>query len=206
MNENEIVQRARQGDKAAFEWLVNTYQDRVYSLTLRMCGNEDDAFDLSQDAFIKAWKGLESFRFDSAFSTWLFRLATNVCLDFLRSKKRRPVISLTVADDEDEETQFDIPDTRPNPEEAAILSEDRAALKEALGALDPDSRNIIILRVINDLSYEQIADILGIQVGTVKSRLSRARQKLKDKLSEIRNKKKKKTSTKTENPGKEGRK
>lgn len=183
MDELQIIRKAQQGDSAAFEWIVNTYQTKVYNLALRMSGNEDDAFDLSQDAFIKAWKGLESFRFDSAFSTWLFRLTSNVCLDFLRSRKRRPTVSLTVADDEDEETQYDIPDSAPSPEEAAIRSEDRAALAAAMNALDDASRQIITLRVIEDLSYEQIADILNINIGTVKSRLSRAREKLKNKLA-----------------------
>lgn len=198
MDEREIIEKVRQGDTQAFEVLVERYQTKVYNLALRMCGNEDDAFDLAQDAFIRAWKSLGSFQFESAFSTWLFRLTSNLCLDYLRAKKRRAAVSLTMTGEEDEQAQLDVPDPAMTPEEAVLASEDKAILMEAINSLSADYRQIITLRAINDLSYAEIARILQIQEGTVKSRLSRARAELKNKLLQIGNKKKKKPSTLTE--------
>lgn len=187
MEDKELIERARAGDNSAYEALVTKYQQRVYNLALRMSCNEDDAFDLSQEVFLKAWRGLETFQFESAFSTWLYRLTTNACLDFLRSQKRHKTVSMTCEDDDGDETQLDVADSAPDPEQAAISSEDREHLTLAMAALDDQARAIITLRVINDLSYEKIAEVLGIPEGTVKSRLSRAREKLKKKLLQIRN-------------------
>ncbi len=197
MDDRELVERAKLKDSAAFEELVRKYQQRVYNLALRMTGNEEDAFDLSQEAFIKAWRGLETFQFDAQFSTWLYRLTSNACLDFLRSQKRHKTVSLTYEDDEGEETQIDVIDPAPDPEQAALASEDRELLRCALDALDDESREIITLRVIDDLRYDQIAEVLGIKEGTVKSRLSRAREKLKKKLIQNGNNPKDRASVKT---------
>lgn len=182
MEDKEVIERVLGGDNDAFGLLVEKYQTKVYNLTLRMSGNEDDAFDLSQESFLRAWKNLGSFQFESAFSTWLFRLSSNICLDFLRAKKRRAAVSLTMVSDEDEETQLDLPDAGPTPEEAALAAEDRQILMQAINSLPADQRQIITLRAINDLSYTQIAQILNVQEGTVKSRLSRARTALRNKL------------------------
>ena len=181
MEEREIIERVLGGDNDAFGLLVEKYQTKVYNLALRMCGNEDDAFDLSQEAFLRAWRSLGSFQFESSFSTWLFRLSSNICLDFLRAKKRRAAVSLTVSGD-DEEVQLDVPDPGMSPEDAVIAAEDKRLLVEALNALPADQRQIITLRAINDLSYAEIAEILNLQEGTVKSRLSRARTALRKKL------------------------
>ena len=182
MEDREVIQRVLEGDNDAFGLLVEKYQTKVYNLALRMCGNEDDAFDLSQESFLRAWRSLGSFQFEASFSTWLFRLSSNICLDFLRAKKRRATVSLTMVSDEDEETQLDLPDAGPTPEEAALAADDRRLLAEALNSLPADFRQIITLRAIDDQSYSQIAEILGIQEGTVKSRLSRARTALRNKL------------------------
>ena len=198
MDEREIIEKVRQGDNQAYEILVERYQSKIYNLALRMCGNEDDAFDLAQDAFVRAWKSLGSFQFESAFSTWLFRLTSNLCLDFLRAKKRRAAVSLTMSGEEDEEAQLDVPDPAMTPEEAVMAAEDRRILMEAINSLSADYRQIITLRAINDLSYAQIAQVLNIQEGTVKSRLSRARTELKNKLLQIGNKKKRASSTLSE--------
>lgn len=182
MEDKEVIERVLGGDNDAFGLLVEKYQTKVYNLALRMSGSEDDAFDLSQEAFLRAWRNLGSFQFESSFSTWLFRLSSNICLDYLRAKKRRAAVSLTVVSDEDEETQLDLPDAGPTPEEAALAAEDRRILMQAINSLPADQRQIITLRAINDLSYSQIAEILQIQEGTVKSRLSRARTALRNKL------------------------
>lgn len=188
MDEKTIIEQVLAGDTNAFGQLVEQYQDRVYNLALRMCGNRDDAFDLAQDAFFRAWRGLAGFQFESSFSTWLFRLTANVCLDWLRAKKRRPTVSLTTVDDEDEEVQLDLPDPGKSPEELLLAAEDRAALMKALNDLPVEYREILTLRAINDLSYAEIAGILKLREGTVKSRLSRARTALRNKLLQNGNK------------------
>ncbi len=188
MDEKAIIEKVLAGDSNAFGELVEAYQDKVYNLALRMCGNADDAFDLSQEAFFRAWRGLSGFQFESAFSTWLFRLTSNVCLDWLRAKKRRPTVSLTTLDDEGEETQLDVPDPGKSPEELLLAAEDRSALTKALNELPVEYRQILTLRAIDDLSYTEIAEVLHLREGTVKSRISRARLALRKKLLQNGNK------------------
>ena len=180
MPEEQLIRRAQQGDNSAFEQLLLLHQKKVYNLCLRMSANPDDALDLSQEAFIKAWRSIGQYQFEASFSTWLFRLTSNVCIDFLRRKKRRQETSLTESyDDSDEGEEFSLPDTAPLPEEQAITNETKIALAQAMERLGPEHREILQLRVVEDLPYEQIAEILDIRVGTVKSRLARARLALR---------------------------
>lgn len=179
MQEQELVRRAAAGDDSAFEQLVLAHQTQVYNLCLRLSGNEADAMDLSQEAFIRAWRGLGQYQFGAAFSTWLYRLTRNVCIDFLRRQKRSKTVPLTLSD-EDGESELPLPDSAATPEESALEAERRQALADAMQQLSPEHREILTLRVINDLPYEQIAEILHIRVGTVKSRLARARLALKN--------------------------
>ena len=188
MDEKEIIERVLAGENDAFGKLVEAYQDRVYNLALRMCGNREDAFDLAQEAFFRAWRGMSGFQFESAFSTWLFRLTTNVCLDFLRAKKRKPTVSLTTVDDSDEETQLELPDLTQNPEALLLAAEDRALVARALNELPVEYRQILTMRAINDMSYAEIGAVLKLREGTVKSRLSRARFALRNNLLQIGNK------------------
>lgn len=182
-----MIKRAARGSDSAFEQLVLTYQGQIYNLCLRMVGNPDDAADLTQEAFIKVWRALDGFQFESSFSTWLYRLASNTCLDFLRASKRRPLVPLTVTDDDGETITLDVPDKAPLPEEVVLAAEAQDSLDEALAALDEGQRQIIALRVVNDLSYAEIAEILEIKEGTVKSRLARARDCLRKKYDKIGN-------------------
>ena len=198
MDEKQIIEKVLAGDSNAFGELVEAYQDKVYNLALRMCGNADDAFDLAQDAFFRAWRGLSGFQFESAFSTWLFRLTSNVCLDWLRAKKRRPTVSLTTLDDEGEEVQMEIRDPGKSPEELLLAAEDREALAKAMNQLPVEYRQILTLRAIDDLSYTQIAEILKLREGTVKSRLNRARAALRKKLLQNGNKMESETSIPSE--------
>lgn len=188
IDEKKCIRKAAKGDAHAFEELVIRYQGQVYNLCLRMTGNPEDAADMTQEAFLKVWKHLDGFQFDAAFATWLYRLVSNCCLDFLRSQKRRPTVSLTVENEEDGEQIMDVADAQPTPEEAAISNEEKEQLHLAMSQLDDEQRQILTLRVVNDLSYADIAEILEIKEGTVKSRLSRARENLRKKLSEIGNK------------------
>lgn len=187
IDEKAIIEQVRAGDNEAFGLLVEEYQDRVYNLALRMCGNADDAFDLAQDSFFRAWRGLSGFHFESAFSTWLFRLSSNVCLDFLRARKRRPTVSLSSLSPEEDSGPLEIPDPAKGPEALLLAAEDRETLARAMNALPVEYRQILTLRAINDLSYTQIAQILELREGTVKSRLSRARLALRNKLLQIGN-------------------
>ncbi len=180
MSEEQLIRRAQQGDNGAFEELLLLHQKKVYNLCLRMSANTDDALDLSQEAFIRAWRSLGQYQFEASFSTWLFRLTSNICIDFLRRKKRRQETSLTESyDDSDEGAELSVPDMQPSPEQQAMTNETKIELARAMERLSPEHREILQLRVIEDLQYEQIADILGVRVGTVKSRLARARLSLR---------------------------
>ena len=179
MQDELLIRRAQSGDEGAFEQLLLAHQKSVYNLCLRMAGNPDDALDLSQEAFIRAWRALGQYQFDAAFSTWLFRLTSNVCIDFLRRQKRQQHMSLTVTDDDEPGEEFTVPDPAPGPEEQAVHNERRQAVARAMAALPEDYRAVMQLRAVEALSYEQIAEILDIKVGTVKSRLARARAQLR---------------------------
>ena len=176
--EAQIVRRVLEGDVNAFEDLVTEHEKGVYAIAQRMTGNAEDAADMTQETFIKAYNSLSSFRGDSKFSVWLYRIATNVCLDFLRSRSRKPTVSLSVEDDDGEETQMDIADESQSPEQLLERGLTRDAVRRGLKSLSPEYRQILLLREIQGLSYEEIAEALTLEVGTVKSRIFRARKRL----------------------------
>ena len=176
--EQQMVSAAQQGDMEAFEALIHLYEKRVFALTLRMCGNREDAAEAAQEAFLAAWQGLAFFRGDSSFSTWLYRLASNACVDLLRRESRhRTAAGLSLGD---EELNLDVPDPAPSPQDAAERQELREEIERGLSALSPEHREVLILREIHQLRYDEIADSLSLDVGTVKSRISRARKQLRN--------------------------
>ena len=174
-----LIRRAQRGDADAFEQLLLEHQKNVYNLCYRMAGNPDEAMDLSQETFLRAWRCLDQYQFASAFSTWLYRLCSNICIDFLRRRRRQQTVPLTFEDADGEEQTYAVPDAQPLPEEQVELKLTRETLAAAMAQLLPEHRAVLQLRVVNEMSYEQIADVLDIQIGTVKSRLSRARNQLK---------------------------
>lgn len=176
--EAAIVRKVLGGDANAFETLVLEYEKNVYNIALRMTGNSEDAADMTQEAFIKAYNSLQSFRGDSKFSVWLYRIVSNVCLDFLRSKNRRPTVSLSVEDDDGEDAQLDVADESQSPELLLDRKLTRDSVRRGLDSLPPDYRQILLLREIQGLSYDEIAHALSLEVGTVKSRIFRARKRL----------------------------
>lgn len=175
MTEQELVRAAAGGDTEAFARLVRTYENKIYSLAFRMCGSADDASDIAQEAFLAAWRGLPSFRGDSGFATWLYRLTSNAAIDYLRrQKKQRGDMSL-----DDEELGLDAVDTGPGPQDAAERTEVRSVVAAGLQELSEGHRQVLVLREIQGLSYEEITDVLEVDLGTVKSRISRARSALR---------------------------
>ncbi len=177
-----IVQRVLEGDTNAFEELVLEYEKKVYNVALRMLNNSEDAADMTQEAFIKAYNSLSSFRGDSKFSVWLTRIVSNLCLDFMRSRNRRPTVSLSMEDEDGEDVQLDIADTSQSPEQLLERSLTRESVRRGLQSLPEDYREILLLREIQGLSYDEIAAALDIEVGTVKSRILSGRKMLCDYL------------------------
>lgn len=187
MTEQELVARAKKGDQDAFEQLVKDNEKRIYNLVLRMVGNPEDALDLSQEAFLNAWKGLGNFKGDCAFSTWVYRLASNACLDFLRSKKRRQE-HMGQAFSLDDEDAPSLPDEEQLQPQQQLEKKERARqLYRALEQLSDQHRQIIVMRELSGLSYQEISEALQLDMGTVKSRLTRARLSLKKILLETGN-------------------
>lgn len=178
--EYAVIRRVCAGDTDAFEALVTAYQKQVYNLALRTVGNEEDAADMTQEAFLRAYRSLGSFRGDSKFSVWLYRLTTNICIDFLRSRGRRPTVSLTAADEDEEPQELDVADDRFDPVQSLERAELRRAVPRGLASLPEDYRRILMLRELSGLSYAEIGQVLRLEEGTVKSRLFRARKKLCD--------------------------
>ena len=173
VDEKHILTRARRGDVDAFEELVRLYEKRVYAVALRSSGCPEDAADIVQEVFLRAWRSIESFRGDSGFSTWLFRITMNLCVDHARHKNAQPQTQPLVVGEEDAERP--IPDTAPTPEEHLENSELGRELAAALDEVSEEHRRIVLLRDVSGLSYTEIAEVLEISEGTVKSRLSRAR-------------------------------
>lgn len=176
--EAQLIAAVLAGDPDSFEPFVTEHQTRIYNLALRMTGSPDDAFDLSQDAFIKAYESLKDFRGDSAFGSWLYRLASNLCIDFLRKRKKQNVVPIYWSDEDGETRELEIADLRYSPENEAQRAELRRGIEKGLAALPPMQRQMIVMRDVSGLSYAEIAQALSLELGTVKSRISRARAKL----------------------------
>lgn len=172
--EHALIRRVLAGDTDRFEALVKAHEKGVYNLALRMLGSEQDALDAAQEAFFRSYKALGSFRGESRFSVWLYRLTGNVCMDMLRRAGRTGTVSLT----EENEGELPIPDERADPQRLLERKDLRRAVREAMDALSPEFRQVLALRDINGLSYEEIAQTTGLEPGTVKSRLFRARRKM----------------------------
>ena len=181
-NDIALIRRFTTGDASAFEELVLRYQDRIYNLCRHMLGNAHDAEDAAQDTFLKAYRNLHKFQPDASLYTWLYRIAVNTCIDY----KRKPFFeSLFRRSDEGEESMIDVPSHAPSPERLYESKQMDRALWKSLGKLSAKLRAVIILKEIEGLSYEEIAAVLDISVGTVKSRISRAREELRGLMGEI---------------------
>jgi RNA polymerase sigma-70 factor (ECF subfamily) len=178
----ELVRRAQSGDRAAFDALVTRSESKVYGLCLKMLGNPEDAEDVLQEVFIKAYQSLSGFRGDSAFSTWLYRIATNACLMRIR-KKKLETVSLDQPVEQGEDGTRDVADWTKDPASELMNDELRAVLAQHINELAPDNRIVFVLRDIHGLTTEDTASVLGLTPPAVKSRLHRARLYLRERLS-----------------------
>ena len=179
MNERDLILALQRGDESAFAELIALHEKKVYNLCLRMLGNEHDAEEAAQDAFLALWRGIGDFRGESALSTWLYRLASNACIDLMR-KNRRTANDVSI---ETEEGPWEIADEAPSPHEALERKEQLRSVREGLDALPQEYRQVLILRELQQLSYQEISEVTALELGTVKSRISRARQLLKKYLT-----------------------
>ncbi len=175
-DEEVLIRKASKGDAGAFETLVATYEKGVYNLALRLVGDREDAMDIVQDVFLKAYQALPRFRGDSRFSTWIYRVCVNASLDHLRKKQKQPTYSLDepLALKESSVTR-EVADEKENVEESVETKFISNDVLMALKGIDPAHRAIVVLSDVRGYSYQEIADILGLSMGTVKSRLHRAR-------------------------------
>jgi len=187
LTDEHLVEQFLQGNMSAFEELVIRYEQKVFQLAFRLSGNPDDASDLAQEAFLKVYKSLEQWRGKATFSTWLYRIVTNTFLDDMRKRKRRPLVALSLdasIPTEDGEVLREFPSTDPSPEQEYLQRELQQIVLTALSELAPDYRVVLALRDIQGHTYEEIAQITQLNIGTVKSRISRARAAMRKKLLE----------------------
>ena len=183
-----LIERAQQGDMKAAEGLFRRYHAPIHQLVFRMLRGAPEVEDLVQEVFLKAFRAIAGFKGNSSFKTWLYQIATNTCLNHLAKAERRyPHDSLdTPLGDETDMTLGDrLASSSATPEEAASAAEVYRRVEQAVGKLSPEFRSVLVLRDIQDLSYEEVADTLGINLGTVKSRLARARKQVQQWLADL---------------------
>ena len=183
--ETRLVREIRGGDGDAFETLVREHQTRVYNLALRMTGNPDDALDISQETFLKAWRTLGRFRGECSLGSWLYRIASNLSIDLLRKNRRQHLDKAVSLEEPGEDGRpLELPDVTGDPQALLERAEGRQAVWECLNRLPEEQKLILILRDVNGLSYEEIGETLDLELGTVKSRIFRARSRLANLLAE----------------------
>lgn len=181
-----LISRAKHGDIAAFETLIQQHEKIVYNVALRMMNHREDAKDISQEVFIKAYRNITGFDERSAFSTWIYRITVNTCIDEIRKRKGKQKLFLDNEFENEEGTRKqELPSSCDTPEESLIRKEEKSEILMALQEISEDYKTVFILRDIRGLSYDEIAEITGLALGTVKSRISRARNHLKKEIYRI---------------------
>lgn len=181
----ELIKKSKSGDYIAFEELVHKYENKVYTVAYRFMGNHADACDLAQEAFIKVYQSLPRFRGDASFMTWIYHITANTCRDELRRRQNKHTLSLDDDSDDSVALKLMVASDDPGPEELIESMELGEQVQQCLNTLTEEYRLILIMREIQGFSYNEIANALEISLGTVKSRLSRARAAFKEKMSAI---------------------
>ena len=187
MGEKELLKKCRQGDRDAFNILVQTYQRQVINLAYGMLSNTEDATDAAQEVFIKVYRNIDRFEGKSSLSTWIYRITSNVCKDFLRKRTRTiQSVSIYESSEDDDDRPMEIKDSSPTPQEHMEITETQREVRKALDELPEEYKSVIVMYDLEGLSYDEISNVLQCPVGTIKSRLNRARKALKKNLSEKR--------------------
>lgn len=186
-DDSELVRLAQRGEMAAFEELVARHRDRIYARAYTMLRNEEDAIDLSQEAWVKGWQRLAQFQGDSSFSTWMTRVVINLCLDHLRKQKRQRSESIEALDEESGGVERQMPVVEVNPTAGLEREELRKRIDQALGQLSYEHRTVLMLHEFEEMEYKEIAKTMGCSIGTVMSRLFYARRRLAGLLAEHKN-------------------
>ena len=174
-----LLRRAQRGDPEAFSQLMEPLEQMVWRVCWHYTGDREAASDCGQDAMVRIWRGLESYRGDCAFESWVYRIAANCCMDWLRKKKRDRSVSIEPM----KEQGFDPADTSPGTEEQVVAADERRRLRDAIALLPEDQREALVLTQLERVPYEEAARMLGVSEGTVKSRVNRAKTRLKEILS-----------------------
>lgn len=185
-DDRELVAKSLRGDTEAFRTIVERYQERVYNVAFQMTGSHEDSLDLAQDSFLRVFRALSSFKGDSSLGTWIHRIAHNIVIDELRKRRRRPVVAMStdtvvITEDGEHMLEWSAPMDEA-PEEQLLRAEKKREIEQALQRISPEHRSVLVMRDIEGLTYEEVAEVLGLNVGTVKSRLNRARLALREKL------------------------
>jgi RNA polymerase sigma-70 factor, ECF subfamily len=186
LSDNELMMLAKDGSEEAFAVVVERHKTAVTGFVYRMLGNHEDAVDLAQESFVRVFMAIGRYRSDHAFSTYLYRIASNLAISELRKRKRRRLVSLTwIGNGWDAEEEYEAPIAAEGstPEADAVDEERRRTIEKAILSLPEKYRAPVILRDVNDLSYQEVAESLGVGIGTTKSRISRGRAMLKERLS-----------------------
>lgn len=182
-----LIRRCQAGDDRAFDELVTKYRSRAFAMIYHLVHNEQDAWDLAQDGFLKAWKSIDKFRFQSSFYTWLYRIMSNVTIDWLRKKQIQggQEFDDSIALQDIEPGSALAPKSEPLPAKTMERGEIRARIEAAIAKLSPEHRTVILLKEMEDLQYHEIAETVGCSIGTVMSRLFYARRKLQTLLKDV---------------------
>ena len=182
----KLVRAAQKGDMEAFEELVARHRDKIYARAVSMMRNEEEAIDLSQEAWVKGWQRLHQFQGEASFGTWMTRIVINLCLDQLRKQKRQRTDSIEAMDEESGGVERHMPVITVNPTAGLERGELRQRINKGLGQLSHEHRTVLVLHEFEEMEYKQIAETMGCSIGTVMSRLFYARRKLASLLSDLR--------------------
>lgn len=180
--EARLVRLSRNGDRQAFEELVNMYQEKIYHLAYRMLNFSSEAEDVVQETFLRVYMNMDRYDENQKFSTWIYRIATNLCIDRLRKRKPNYSLDAEMPDGEGADWYSLLPSDQETPEEELVLSETQEEIRKAIGTLPEKYKSVVILRYLHDMSLQEIGDVLGMPVTTVKTRVHRGREYLRKKL------------------------